>query len=166
MLRLAAAVGACTCGVAVPAAAATVREGTFVCSTVVSAGAHAFQPDAGSVSSLPAFLVNTGRGGMLHYNRDLCRRTTVRVPFAAGKLPGPYLFGSYNCVLDGRILIHVRYVFTGRHLDRAQLAVRLYAKRTPIFYGTTKARGVPSPTGGEQYAVRFWISDRCYDRSR
>lgn len=145
---------------------ARVIDKTFICFTsTVGGGIHAFKVGPAYVASPPSSQKNlvtayVDRDGQLIYARDRCKATPINVPLNRGALPGPDLFYAYSCVLPGQILVRVRTTVTAQHLDRSQLAVRLYKRSVPIAYATSKATGTKA-AGIERYATRLWVSNRC-----
>jgi hypothetical protein len=156
-----------TLGLGVSAAIASgarVEDRTFLCSTFSAvANTQVFHVDPTSVLVAPDFIVSIGFNG-IRYARDQCRPTTMRVALTPARLPGPSsLPERRTCALAGRILVRLRATFTGGHLDRASMAVRLNRRRVPIMFATTRATGEKDAlTGHERYAYRQWVSERCF----
>jgi hypothetical protein len=145
-----------------------VVDKTFICSTSTVGGAHAFWVSPWGVGSPPGTQkTDVGvfvKDGQLVYAHDRCEMTTIRVPLSHGALPGPSpFFNRYGCVFPGQILVRVRATVTLQHLDRSQLALRLYRRSVPnpIVYATSKATGTKDSSGNERYAIRLWVSNHC-----
>ncbi len=144
-----------------------VIDKSFICSTSTVGGIHAFWVYPWAVGSPPSsqkalVSVAVDRDGQLVYSHDRCKATRIRVPLNPSALPGPSpFFYRYGCVLPGHVLVRVRMAVTGQHLDRSQLAVRLYRRSVPVAYATSKATGTKDSSGNERYATQLWVSNHC-----